>query len=422
MPLTDAACKNARCPEGRTHQRFTDAGGLYLEVTATGAKCWRWKYRIAGKERRLALGLYPAVSLAAARKAREEARALLTSGADPSEAKREAKRAPLLKSEKAFEVIARLWWSQWSVERSPRHAGYVLARLEADAFPTLGSKPVDEIAAPAFVRMAKAIETRGAADIARRVLQTCGQVMRYAVAHGLAERNPVADIRPGDILEARHQVNHAHVSAEELPELMKKIMAYDGSTFTRLALQLIALTFVRTAELIEARWQEFDIEGARWVVPLDRTKGRGNPARVDHVVPLARQALEVLRYLQAARGDPDKCKGAERVFPGQRDHDKPMSNGAILGALRRMGYGGRQTGHGFRGIASTALNEMGYRPDVIEAQLSHVQESKVRAAYNHARYLDERRELMQAWADYLDAVKQTGKVVPFRRGRKLTAG
>jgi Arm DNA-binding domain len=196
MPLTDPDCRSATCPKGRDFQRFSDGGGLRLEVTRSGSKLWRWKYRFGGKEKLLSLGSYPAVSLRNARKARDAARLQLDAGIDPSAAKQEAKRA-LAPSEGSFETIARQWWADWSANKSPRHAGYVIARLEADAFPAIGARPVDDLTAPAFVRLAKSIETRGAADIARWVLQTCGQVMRYAVAHGLAERNPVADVKPG---------------------------------------------------------------------------------------------------------------------------------------------------------------------------------------------------------------------------------
>jgi integrase len=315
-----------------------------------------------------------------------------------------------MEAETAFEKIARQWWANWSANKAERHAGYVLKRLEADAFPLFGSKSVRDLDAPTFVRMAKGIEARGAADIARRVLQTCGQVMRYAVAHGIADRNPVADVKPGDVLRARRQVNFSRIKVEELPELLRKIAAYGGSVYTRLALQMMALTFVRTNELIGARWQEFDLDAAEWRIPAERTKSRR-----EHLVPLSRQTLEVLRTLHAAHGGADRCKGAALLFPGERDRAKPMSNNTILKALERMGYKGRMTGHGFRGVASTALNEIGYRPDVIEAQLAHVEENRVRAAYNHARYVQERRDLMQQWADYLDAVRQAGRVIPLRR-------
>lgn len=417
MPLTDTACRNAKCPEGREFQRFSDSGGLRLEVKKTGAKLWRWKYRVAGREKVLALGEYPKVSLAHARSERDKARELLAKGTDPSEAKRNAKYLALSKTETAFEKIARLWWNDWKANKAERHAGYVIARLEADAFPVIGTKPVTDLTAPAFVRMAKAIESRGAADIARRVLQTCGQVMRYAVAHGLAERNPVADVKPGDVLRARRQINFARIELDELPELLRKIEAYCGTPYTRMALKLMALTFVRTGELIGARWQEFDLAAAEWRIPAERTKSRR-----EHLVPLSRQALEVLHTLQAAHGDPERCQGERLLFPGERDHAKAMSNNTILKALERMGYKGRMTGHGFRGVASTALNEMGYRPDVIEAQLAHVEENRVRAAYNHARYSEERRELMQAWADYIEALRQAGQVIPLRsRGTRAVA-
>lgn len=410
MSLTDTACRNAKCLQGRAYQRFTDAGGLYLEVSQSGAKLWRWKYRYAGKEKRLALGRYPEVSLASARKERDAARERLKAGTDPSGAKREARAALMLESEAAFEKVARRWFTDWSANKAERHTGYTLRRLEDEVFPVIGARHVRDLDAPAFVRMAKGIEARGAADVARRVLQCCGQIMRYAVAHGLATRNPVADVKPGDVLKARQTVNFARIRVDELPELMRKIAAYPGSVYTRIALQMMALTFVRTNELIGARWQEFDLEAGEWRIPAERTKSRR-----EHFVPLSRQALEVLGYLQTAHGGTDRCKGAALLFPGERDRAKPMSNNTLLKALERMGYKGRMTGHGFRGVASTALNEAGYRADVIEAQLAHVEENRVRAAYNHARYVEERRELMQFWAAYLEAVRDGRKVIPLRR-------
>ncbi|MBX3601189.1 MAG: tyrosine-type recombinase/integrase [Rubrivivax sp.] len=421
MPLTDADCRNAKCDDGRAFTRHADGGGLYLEVTAAGSKLFRWKYRFAGREKRLALGQYPAVTLKAARKARDDARALLQAGTDPGEQRRDAKRAILQAQETAFEPVARRWWADWRATKTERYADHVLRRLEADVFPEIGHRPVATLAASHFVRMGKLIEARGAAELARRALQTCGLVMRWAVAHDLAERNPVGDVKPGDVFKPRTVTNFARVSAAELPELLRKMAGYDGSPYTRAALHLMALTFVRTSELIEARWQEFDLEAAEWTIPPERTGRKGAAGkRRPHLVPLSRQALEVLGTLRLVRGE-DRCTGAALLFPGERDHDKPMSNGTILMALKRMGYRGRMTGHGFRGIASTALNEMGYRWDVIEAQLSHVEGNRVRAAYNHATYLDERRELMQGWADYLDAVRQSGKVIPFRQARRARA-
>lgn len=426
--LTDVECRNARCPEGKPRLRLWDGDGLYLEVLPAGSKRWRLKYRYAGKEKLLALGTYPDVPLSAARaggtgrkkgarQLRDEARAVLAAGNDPGEVKRDAKHALMREQETAFEPVALQWWAQWKGNKTTRYADYVKARLQADVFSIIGHKPVAKLVAADFVTVAKKIEARGAAELARRNLQTCGLVMRYAVAHDLAERNPVADVKPADVLKPRTVQNFARVGAAELPELLRKIAGYEGATLTRAALQLMAMTFVRTSELIEARWQEFDLKAAEWTIPPERTGRKGVAGkRRPHIVPLSRQALEVLGTLRAVRGA-DRCTGAALVFPGERDHDKPMSNGAILMALKRMGYRGRMTGHGFRGIASTALNEMGYRWDVIEAQLSHVEGNRTRAAYNHAQYLDERRELMQGWANYLAAVRQSGKVIPFRQAR-----
>lgn len=437
MPLTDTECRNAKCPEGRPYVRLADGGGLYLEVTATGSKLWRWKYRHAGKEKRLALGIYPAVPLASrtdapkaggtasmvkgARQLRDEARALLLAGTDPGEARKDAKRAVMTQAETAFEPVARTWWAGWKATKTARYADHVLSRLEADVFPAIGHKPVAALTASHFIAMSKKVEARGAAELARRSLQTCGLVMRWAVAHNLADRNPVQDVKPGDFLKPRAVQNFARVGAGELPELLRKMAGYEGAAATRAALALMALTFVRTSELIEARWQEFDLAAGEWTIPPERTGRKGTQGkRRPHIVPLSRQALEVLGTLQASRGA-DRCTGPALLFPGERDHEKPMSNGTILMALKRMGYAGRMTGHGFRGVASTALNEMGYRADVIEAQLSHVEGNKVRAAYNHAQYLAERAEMMQGWADYLDAVRQSGKVIPFRQARASKA-
>lgn len=446
MPLTDTECRNAKCPEGRAYVRLADSGGLYLEVSQpgpkrpNGSKLWRWKYRHGGKEKLLALGPYPEIPLASrtdtpkgggsartvkgARQLRDEARALLAEGIDPGEARKDAKQAKLAEHETAFEAVARRWWADWKANKTERYADYVLKRLEADAFPELGHKPVASLTAPAFVRMAKKVDARGAGELARRVLETCGQVMRWAVAHGLTERNPVAEVKPGDVLKPRTVENFARVGAAELPELMRQINAYRGGVFTRLALLLMAHTFVRTSELIGAQWREFDLDAAEWTIPPERKGRKGKQGeRRPHLVPLSPQAVAVLRLLQTARGV-DRCKGELLLFPGERDHDKPMSDNTILKALERMGYKGRMTGHGFRGVASTALNEMGFRVDVIEAQLSHVEGNRVRAAYNHAQYLDERRELMAAWSDYLDTVQRTGKVIPFRQSaqaRKVAA-
>jgi integrase len=401
MPLTKIECDRAACPSGKPYARLTDGLGMYLEVTAAGGKYWRMKYRHAAKEKRLALGVYPEVTLAEARKRRDKARDALAQGEDPAQLKREAKLKRALMDATTFEAVARQWWAHWSGPRSPRHAEYVIRRLEADVFPALGARPLANITAPQLLAMAKGIEARGALDIAKRALQTCGQIMRYAVAHGLIERNPAADVRPSDALKSRKKENYARLDAKEVPELLRKIEAYQGSTYTRLAMKLMAYTFVRTGELIGARWAEFDLEAAEWRIPAERMK-----MRTPHIVPLAPQAVEVLQALQTVSGS------RALLFPGERDHERPMSNNTILAALKRMGYAGRMTGHGFRGLASTILHEQGYPHHVIELQLAHQERDQVAAAYNHATYLRERRAIMKAWADHLDKLRKGADVIP----------
>lgn len=404
MPLTEVACKNARCPEDKARLRLADSGGLYLEAIPAGGRYWRWKYRYGGKEKRLALGTYPEVTLAQARKARDAARVTLAGGTDPAQVRADARTAARLRTETHFEGVARAWFEHWKGPRSDRHATYVLRRLEMDVFPVLGHKPVGEITAPQLLAMAKRIEARGALDIAKRALQTCGQVLRFAVAHGLAERNPAADVKPSDALKARKKTNYARLDAQEVPSLLRRIDAYQGTPTTRLAMMLMALTFVRTGELIGARWGEFDLDAAEWRIPAERMK-----MRTPHIVPLSRQAIEVLATLHEQRNALN-----DLVFPGERNHEKPMSNNTILKALDRMGYKHRMTGHGFRGIASTMLHELGHRHDVIELQLAHQERNAVSAAYNHATYLKERWLLMQAWADHLDELRRGAKVLAFR--------
>ena len=411
MSLTDTACRKAICPEGRPSVRLADEKALYLEVTAAGGKYWRWKYRFGGKEKRLALGVYPDVSLAQAREARDDARKALAAGQDPGQLKRDAKAADKVAHANTFEAVARLWWEHWRQGKSERHADYALRRMEADVFPALGSMPIGSVTARHLTQMAKAVQDRGALDMAHRVLQMAGQVMRYAVAHDLAERNPAADVRPSDTLKGSRKENYARLSEKEMPELLRKIEAYQGGPYTRLAMKLMALTFVRTSELIKARWQDFDLERAEWRIPArvedaDGRKVYGMKKESTHIVPLSPQAVDVLRVLQTLSG------GRALLFPGERDHDKPMSNNTILKALERMGYKGRMTGHGFRGVASTILHEQGYPHHVIELQLAHQERDEVSAAYNHALYLKERRAMMLAWADHLDKLRKGADVIP----------
>lgn len=401
MPLTDTAIKKLRPAEKPV--KVTDERGLYLLVNPTGSKLWRWKFRFDGKEKVLPLGQYPDVSLAQARDAREDARKLLAAGVDPMAQRKAQKVARAFAVENSFAAVARLWWAGWKAARSDSHVTYVMRRLEADVFPVIGARPIAEIEAPELVRMVKLIEARGALDIAKRALQTTGQVFRYAIAHGLATRNPAADIRPGDVIQSRTKTNYARIDAKELPALMRRIEVYQGSSTTRLAMKLMAMTFVRTSELIGARWAEFDLDAARWDIPAERMK-----MRTPHIVPLSTQAVTLLRSLQVLTGH------STLVFPGERDHEKPMSNNTILGALERMGYKGRMTGHGFRGIASTVLHEMGFDHAHIEIQLAHQERNQVSASYNHARYVAQRAAMMQSWSDYLDTCV-SDKVIALRR-------
>ena len=400
--LTDTTAKQAKATEKA--YKLTDGNGLYLMVNPNGSKLWRWKYRAGGKEKLMALGLFPDVNLAEARDARDSARKKLAKNIDPMVERKTLKRAQLVAAGNSFEAVARLWWLHWKNDRSDSHVEYVMRRLEADVFPAIGAQQIDQIEAPALVQMAKTIEKRGALDIAKRALQTAGQVFRYAVAHGLAVRNPVADFRPGDVLTSRKKTNYARLDGKELPELLRHMEGYQGSSVTRLALKLMAMTFVRTSELIEARWSEIDLGAARWDIPAERMK-----MKTPHIVPLSVQAVEVLRTLHLVTGH------SVYLFPGERDHDKPMSNNTILGALARMGYKHRMTGHGFRGIASTLLHEMGFDHAHIELQLAHQQRNQVSASYNHALYLSQRATMMQNWSDYL-ASCTGGKVIVGRFG------
>ena len=401
MPLTDTAIKKAK--PGDKPIKLSDGKGMYLLVNPAGSKLWRWKYRVLGKEKVMPLGAYPDVSLAQARDGLDKARKMLAAGIDPMAARKANKVATRTAAENSFETVARLWWAHWKPARSEQHAGQVMRRFEANVFPHIGARPVAEVQAPELVAMLKAIEARGVNDLAKRALQTSSQVFRYAIAHGLAKRNPAIDIKPSDVLASRQKQNLARIDGKELPELLRHIEGYKGAATTRLAMKLMAMTFVRTTELIGARWAEFDLDGMRWDIPASRMK-----MKTPHIVPLSTQAVNVLKTLHLVTGH------SPMLFPGERDHEKSMSNNTILKALERMGYKGRMTGHGFRGVASTLLHEMGFDHAHIELQLAHQERDEVSAAYNHATYLKQRAKMMKDWADYLDS-STNGKVLVFER-------
>jgi integrase len=356
------------------------------------------------------LGKYPDVSLAMVRDGHRQSRAILASDVDPMVERKSEKRARQASDANSFESVTARWLEHWGAARSPRHVDYVRRRMVADVMPCLGARPITEIEAPELVAMAKAIEQRGARDIAKRALQTTAQIFRYAIAHGYARRNPAAEIRPSDILRSARIENYARIDGKQLPDLLKSIEVYQGTQITRLAMKLMALTFVRTRELIGAKWDEFYFEAGRWDIPENRMK-KGRP----HIVPLAKQTIEVLEALQMLSGNRD------RLFPGDRDPQKSMSNNTILKGLERMGHKGVMTGHDFRGLASTILHEMGYVPEHIELQLSHAPKNAVSAAYNHALHLGARFKLTQDWADY---ILNASSVVPslYRCVRELLEG
>lgn len=387
MPLTAVTCKNA-IPEANA-RKLSDGGGLYLEVMPNGSKYWRMKYRFAGKEKRLAFGVYPEVSLAEAREKRDDARKVLAAGNDPSEAKKEAKRIIAVKAENNMEAIAREWYEHHLHEWKPHYARDVINRLETHIFPKLGSRPIADISSTELLSCLKVIEKSGALDMAQRMMQTCGQVYRYAIITGRTRYNPVNDLRGA--LKTPVRSHHAHLKADELPEFLAKLETYDGEPQTKLALKFLILTFVRTTELRGAQWQEVNFDKAEWRIPVERMKMKD-----PHIVPLSTQAIAVLRELQKHSGN------REFVFPNQQNPSKCMSENTMLYAIYRMGYHSRTTGHGFRSTASTIMNEHGFAADWIERQLAHCERNKVRAAYNHAQYLPERRKMMQWWGDYIE--------------------
>jgi integrase len=401
MALTDTAIRRSK--SGDAPYKLFDSHGLYLLVKPSGGRLWRWKYRFDDKEKLMALGSYPELSLADARERQAKARKQLVNGIDPMVERIAEKAAVLAATEHTFEKIAEKWFEHWKGNKSARHAATTRNRLRGNVYPVLGARSIAEIEPMELVQLAQGIEARGASDMAKRILQIVGMIFRYAIANGYCSRNPASEIRPSDILKPTRKINMARVDAKELPALLRAIEVYRGKVVTRLAMKLLALTFVRTSELIGARWEEFDLDARRWTIPAERMK-----MRTPHIVPLARQAVEILNLLQTLSGE------FELVFPGEQNPRKPMSNMTILKALERMGYKGRMTGHGFRGLASTILHEQGYNHEHIELQLAHAPRNAVSAAYNHALYLEPRVKMMQDWADFLEQAQRGGKVLFFR--------
>ena len=402
MPLTATAIRNAKAH--RKPYKLADGEGMYLLVNPEGARYWRLKYRVAGKEKLLSLGVFPGVSLAEARDRRDEAKRQLRDGVDPSAQRKSDKRAAKLAAANSFEAVAEEWVTKRKNPWAPSHAKRVRASLKTNLYPELGHRPIKEIEAPELLAVLRKIESRGSHEVRQRVQERASAIFRYAIANGHCTRNPAADLRGAFTTPARS--NYAALGEKDLPDFFKKLAAYDGELVTKLALRLLVLTFVRTGELRGAQWTEIDEEKGEWRIPAERMKMRER-----HIVPLSRQALEVLAELRPLTG------AGKYVFPHRTNSQKPMSNNTILYALYRMGYHSRATGHGFRATASTILNEQGFKPAVIERQLAHAERNKVRAAYNRAEYLPERRAMMQQYANTLDALAQGAKVLPLKRTR-----
>ncbi len=408
LKLTDAFIKGIK-PQSKT-KSYPDGHGLVLLAYPHGSLGWRYRYRFGGKPKMLSFGTYPEVSLKRAREKLSAARKQLDEGKDPSIVRKQENS----QKQNDFKSVALRWHKAWSASKDQKHAAKVLRRLEQNVFPEIGSMPIHTITAPMLIKMAQKIVKRGAIDIAKRSYSTSGQVFRYAIVEGLCDRNPASDINLSDAHIESPPVKHRNsLYPKDVPELLRKIDAYDvannGSAITKLAMKLMAYTFVRTSELIEARWDEFDLKGSLWEVPAERMKKvKGRPS-APHMVALSKQSKAILKELHKLTG------GGEYVFPHENNPKKTMSNNTILNALYRMGYKGRMTGHGFRGVASTILHEIGYQHAHIEVQLAHLEKDKVSGAYNHAEYIPQRAKMMQEWADYLDGIKGGAKVINIKR-------
>ncbi|MBP6007049.1 MAG: tyrosine-type recombinase/integrase [Rhodoferax sp.] len=394
MALTDAELRNLTEPG-----KHFDGAGLYLELTATGGRYWRMKYRFGGKEKRLAFGVYPGVGLKAARDKAAEARKVLQAGGDPGLLRKAEKARAAHESVNTLEAVASDWMKHQAARWDVETAGRIRASLENDIFKKLGSRPLASIKPGEVMAAVKAIEKRGASDQAGRVLQRVKAVYRWAVIHERIEANQMLDLVPSEILQPRQVQHRAAMSDKELPIFLPKLAAYDGDPSTAHALRLLILSATRPGETRGARWAEFDLDAAVWTIPAERMKMRN-----EHLVPLSSQAVDVLRTMQALSG------GRELVFPSPSYPSKPLSENTFNSALARMGYKNTATAHGFRALFSTVANECGWNPDVIERQLAHKEANEVRAAYHRSAYMEERVRLMQWWADYLDA-RLSGKVL-----------
>ncbi|HAG4414381.1 TPA: tyrosine-type recombinase/integrase [Salmonella enterica] len=396
MPLTDIKVKTAK-PMDKAY-KLTDGGGMYLLVKPNGSKYWRLKYRFVGKEKMLSIGVYPDVSLADARQKRDEARKILAAGGDPGEVKKAEKLAQKLSTENTFEAIAREWHKQKADRWSPRYRDEIIDTFEKDIFPYLGRRPIAEIKPMELLETLRRLEKRGALEKMRKVRQRCGEVFRYAIVTGRAEYNPAPDLATA--LATPKKTHFPFLTAEELPYFIKDLAGYTGSVITKTATQIIMHTGVRTQELRFARWQDIDFEKRLWEIPPEVMK-----MKRPHIVPLSEQVLELFQSLKPITGM------YPLVFIGRNDRTKPISKESVNQVIELLGYKGRLTGHGFRHTMSTILHEQGFNSAWIETQLAHVDKNAIRGTYNHAHYLEGRREMMQWYGDYIDGLANTGNVL-----------
>ena len=398
MPLTDTAIRNAK--PGEKPYPIRDEKSLYLIINPSGSKWWRWDYRFAGKRKTLSMGVYPDVGLKAARDKRDEARRLVADGIDPGENRKIQKAALLERAENSFEVVAREWYAKFSPNWAASHSSKIIRRFEREVFPWLGGRPIAEINAPELLRTIKRIESRGILETAHRTLQNCGQVFRYAVAHGLCERDPSGDLR-GALPPVKGRHFAAIVDPDGVAKLLRSFDDFNGSFIVLCALKLAPLLFVRPGELRQAEWAQIDLEAGEWRYTVTKTD-------TAHLVPLASQAVAILRELQPLTGH------RRYVFAG-RNPQQPMSENTVNSALRRLGYDTQKdiTGHGFRAMARTILHEeLHFEPAVIEHQLAHSVPDALGTAYNRTKFLKERKVMMQVWADYLDKLRAGAAVIP----------
>jgi integrase len=394
-PMRLSTAKIQKATAQKKTVRLFDGRGLYLEIAPTGSRWWRFKYRFAGKEKRISIGVYPDVGLKKARDRRDEMRKLVADGIDPSAARKQQKLMALDAAANTFESVAREWFEKHSTNWEASYSVKLLARLEANIFPWLGDRPIRDIKPPELLSVLRRVESRGVLETAHRLMNYCGNIYRYAVATGRAERDISSDLR-GALPPSTPQHHASVTDPEGVAALLRAIDGYRGSNVTRYALQLAPLVFVRPGELRKAEWSEIDLEAGEWRIPPGRMK-----MKTKHIVPLSSQAVAILRALQPLTG-----KG-HYVFPGARSRERCMSENTVNGALRRLGWSGSEmTGHGFRSMASTLLNEQGWNRDAIERQLAHTERNSIRAAYNYAEHLPERRRMMQAWSDYLHTLKR----------------